>query len=91
MDNSLFSDQLTVRAESLETLPDGVHKSTCRMCHGGCGTLIHVKDREVVKVEGNPDSPLNEGRLCPMGASSMEQLYSPARLKYPMRRVGDRG
>ena len=63
-----------ILTEPLATLPDGVHKSTCRMCHGGCGTLIHVKDREVVKVEGNPDSPLNEGRLCPMGAASMEQL-----------------
>lgn len=77
--------------EPRKTLADGTYKSTCRMCHGGCGTLLHVENERVAKVEGNPESPLNEGRLCPMGASSLEQLYSPQRLKYPMKRVGDRG
>ncbi|MFC1664333.1 molybdopterin-dependent oxidoreductase [Pseudomonadota bacterium] len=77
--------------ELLTTLADGVYKSTCRMCHGGCGTLLHLKDRKLVKVEGDPESPLNEGKLCPMGVSSLEQLYNPRRLKYPMRRIGARG
>lgn len=68
-----------------------VVKSSCRMCHGGCGVLIHVKDGDVMKVSGDPDSPMNKGRLCPKGASSVELLNHPDRLKYPMRRLGARG
>ncbi|MGE5722446.1 MAG: molybdopterin-containing oxidoreductase family protein [Sphingomonadales bacterium] len=67
-----------------------VLKSVCRSCHGGCGTLLHVKDGELIKVEGDPDSPLNRGRLCPIGANSRELVYHPDRLKYPMRRRGKR-
>ncbi len=68
-----------------------VVKSSCRMCHGGCGALVHVKDGDVVKVTGDPDSPMNKGRLCPKGAASIELLHHPDRLKYPMRRLGARG
>ena len=66
-------------------------KSVCRSCHGGCGTLMHVKDGELIKVQGDPDSPLNKGRLCPIGANTREIVYHPDRLKYPMRRRGPRG
>jgi anaerobic selenocysteine-containing dehydrogenase len=68
-----------------------VLKSVCRSCHGGCGTLLHVKDGVLLKVQGDPDSPLNKGRLCPIGANSRELVYHPDRLKYPMRRRGPRG
>ena len=66
-------------------------KSVCRSCHGGCGTLLHVKDDVLVKVEGDPDSPFNQGRLCPIGNATKEMVYHPDRLKYPMRRKGERG
>lgn len=66
-------------------------KSACRMCHGGCGVLVHVSDGRVVKVEGNPDSPLNRGRMCVKGRASLEQLYHPDRLTHPLKRIGDRG
>ncbi|MHA1109254.1 MAG: molybdopterin-dependent oxidoreductase, partial [Alphaproteobacteria bacterium] len=66
-------------------------KSVCRSCHGGCGALLHVADDRLIKVEGDPDSPLNRGRLCPIGAATMDLVYHPDRLKYPMRRVGPRG
>lgn len=66
-------------------------KSVCRSCHGGCGALLHVKDGQLTKVEGDPDSPLNKGRLCPIGGSTMDLVYHPDRLKYPMRRKGERG
>jgi len=66
-------------------------KSVCRSCHGGCGTLLHVRNDELVKVEGDPDSPFNQGRLCPIGNAAMEMVYHPDRLKYPMRRKGERG
>jgi anaerobic selenocysteine-containing dehydrogenase len=68
-----------------------IYKSACRMCHGGCGALVHVKDNQITKIEGDPDNPMNKGKLCPLGAASLEQVYNPKRLKYPMRRVGARG
>jgi len=68
-----------------------IFKSACRMCHGGCGVLVHVKDGKVIKIEGDPDSPLNKGSLCPKGKASIEHLYNKNRLKYPLKRVGERG
>lgn len=68
-----------------------VLKSVCRMCHGGCGVLVHVRDGEVVKLQGDPDSPLSQGRMCPKGRAGIEQLYHPDRLTYPMKRAGERG
>lgn len=63
-----------------------VVKTICRMCLMGCGIIGHVQDGKVLKVEGNPDSP-----ICPKGLSSIQLLYDPSRLQYPMRRVGERG
>ncbi|MGI5940015.1 MAG: molybdopterin-containing oxidoreductase family protein [Thermoleophilia bacterium] len=68
-----------------------VYKSTCRMCHGGCGVLVHVEDGKVVRIQGDRDAPLNKGRLCTKGVASLEHLYNPNRLKYPLKRVGRRG
>ncbi len=66
-------------------------KSVCRSCHGGCGTIMHVENGELVRVEGDPDSPLNKGRLCPIGVATKDLVYHRDRLKYPMRRKGERG
>jgi thiosulfate reductase/polysulfide reductase chain A len=68
-----------------------IYKSACRMCHGGCGALVHVQDGKVVKIRGDPESPLNKGRMCIKGLSSIEHLYNPNRLKYPLKRAGKRG
>jgi len=68
-----------------------VLKSVCRACHGGCGTLMHVQDGRLVKVRGDPESPLNRGRLCPIGTVARDLVYHPDRLKHPMRRLGARG
>lgn len=68
-----------------------VLKSVCRSCHGGCGVLLHVRDDRLVKIEGDRESPLNHGRLCPIGTVTLDLVYHPDRLKYPMRRVGARG
>ncbi|OIR03518.1 acetylene hydratase [mine drainage metagenome] len=66
-------------------------KSVCRSCHGGCGVDLHVTDGRLTKVVGDPNSPLNKGRLCPIGANTMDLVYHPDRLKYPLRRTGERG
>ena len=68
-----------------------VLKSVCRSCHGGCGVLMHVQDGRLVKVEGDRESPLNHGRLCPIGTITVDLVYHPDRLKYPLRREGPRG
>lgn len=67
-----------------------VLKSVCRSCHGGCGVLLHVENDRLVRVEGDPESPLNHGRLCPIGTVTLDLVYHPDRLKYPMRRRGPR-
>jgi anaerobic selenocysteine-containing dehydrogenase len=66
-------------------------RSTCCICQIGCGVLVHVDNGRVIKVEGDPACPLNEGVLCPKGLASLEYLYHPDRLKHPLKRVGERG
>ncbi|MBW2209176.1 MAG: molybdopterin-dependent oxidoreductase [Deltaproteobacteria bacterium] len=68
-----------------------VVKSVCDRCHGTCGVLAYVKDGRVVKVEGDPDFPQNEGFMCPKGLAVTQVLYHPDRIKYPMKRIGERG
>ena len=67
-------------------------KTYCaRMDHGGCGILAHVENGRVVKIEGDPDSPLSRGTLCAKGLAQIERLHHPDRLLYPMKRMGARG
>ena len=68
-----------------------VLKSVCFGCHGGCSVLMHVKDDRLIKVEGDPDGPLNHGAVCPIGVSAPDLVYHPDRLEHPMRRIGPRG
>jgi anaerobic selenocysteine-containing dehydrogenase len=70
---------------------DKVVKSTCAMCNRLCGVLVHLHDGKVIKVEGDPESPVNRGHLCIKGYAAVENLYHPQRLKYPLKRVGARG
>lgn len=65
--------------------------SACRNCHGGCTARLDVEDGTVIRITPDPDSPLSGGRMCPKGLSGRELLYHPDRLKYPMKRVGERG
>jgi anaerobic selenocysteine-containing dehydrogenase len=67
---------------------DSVIKSHCRMCHGGCGVLVFIKDGKVAKIAGDQDCPINHGTLCSKGLASAQLAYHPDRLTYPVRRVG---
>jgi len=60
-------------------------------CHEGCGVLLYVREGKLVKVEGDPDFPLNRGRLCPRCIALPEVVYHPDRLKHPLKRAGERG
>nr|WP_295971420.1 molybdopterin-dependent oxidoreductase [uncultured Bacillus sp.] len=67
-------------------------KTNCFECHAKCGVLCHVdKNGKLIKVEGNPEDPRNQGRLCSKGRSAVSILYHPDRINYPMKRVGKRG
>ena len=62
--------------------------SFCHLCiYGQCSTLVHVVDNVAVKVEGNPDAPHNQGRLCARGNSNLMELYDPYRVKVPLKRT----
>jgi len=68
-----------------------IEKVSCgRMDHGGCGLLIHVKDGMVVRIQGDPESH-TKGYICAKGRAHMERLYHPDRLKYPQKRIGEKG
>jgi formate dehydrogenase major subunit len=58
---------------------DRVVQSVCPYCAVGCGQRIYVKDEKVVQIEGDPDSPVSRGRLCPKGAASEQLVNSPGR------------
>jgi anaerobic selenocysteine-containing dehydrogenase len=70
---------------------DSVVKSHCRMCHGGCGVLVYVKNGKIAKIAGDPDCPINHGTLCSKGIGASQLVYHPDRLTYPVRRVGSKG
>lgn len=72
-------------------LTDEVVATTCQLCMAGCGVLVYLRDGKPVRVEGDPDYPVNKGVLCSTGMASLEYLYHPDRLKHPLKRAGERG
>lgn len=70
---------------------ESVIKSHCRMCHGGCGVLVYLKDGKVAKIAGDPDCPINHGTLCSKGIGSLQLVDHPDRLTYPVQRTGPKG
>ena len=83
----------------LDTSPhvsDDIRKTTCYMCACRCGINVHMRKDEngvdkVRYIEGNRDHPINKGVLCAKGSAGIMQHYSPARLRKPLLRVGERG
>ena len=71
------SRDLTARTETA----DSMARSVCPYCAVGCGQRIFVKDGEVVQIEGDPDSPISKGRLCPKGSASKSLVTSDRRQK----------
>ena len=67
--------------EARTATADRVVQSICPFCAVGCGQKIYVKDEQVVQVEGDPDSPISRGRLCPKGAATKNMVTSPTRVK----------
>ncbi|RKZ40128.1 MAG: molybdopterin oxidoreductase [Gammaproteobacteria bacterium] len=63
----------------------------CDMCYWRCGLKIRSRDGRAVKIDGNSEHPNNWGVVCAKGNSGLMVAYAPNRLKYPMKRVGERG
>ena len=58
---------------------DKTVKSVCPYCAVGCGQNVYVKDEKVIQIEGDPDSPVSRGRLCPKGSASLQLTTGGAR------------
>src|SRR5215468_7508806 len=62
------------------------YASTCRECSAGCGVYVKTREGRPIKLEGNPDHPVNKGRLCARAQASVERTYHPDRWEHPQRR-----
>jgi anaerobic selenocysteine-containing dehydrogenase len=62
--------------------------STCTLCPGGCGISVRRVEERVVKIEGLKGHPVNDGRVCPLGASGAQLLYGHTRVQAPLKKVG---
>jgi molybdopterin-containing oxidoreductase family iron-sulfur binding subunit len=65
------------------------YASTCRECPAGCGILAKNKEGRVIKVEGNPLHPINQGKLCMRGQASVQGVYNPDRIRRPLLKKKD--
>ena len=65
-------------------------RTICRSCHGGCGVIAHVKNGSVIKVEGDPESPISHGSMCSKGLAITQLAYHPDRILSPMRKTKKR-
>ncbi|MBF0529268.1 MAG: molybdopterin-dependent oxidoreductase [Deltaproteobacteria bacterium] len=66
--------------------------TVCTLCKGGCGIKVRLVDaKRSCKVEGQAGAPVNQGKVCPIGAAGPQYQYSPSRYLGPLKRVGARG
>lgn len=77
---SAVTSEKTRALESRVADADKVVKSVCPYCAVGCGQRIYVKDDKVIQVEGDPDSVISRGRLCPKGGASEQLVNAPGRV-----------
>ena len=80
-----FSPQTLAKTSRLRgaTVTEGV----CPYCAVGCGQLIYTKGGKVIDIEGNPESPINEGTLCPKGAATFQLAVNPNRVTHVLYRA----
>jgi formate dehydrogenase major subunit len=66
---------------------DRVVRSICPYCGVGCGQLVYVKDEKIIDIEGDPDSPISEGCLCPKGQATFQLVTGSQRVKEVLHRA----
>ncbi|MDP2364664.1 MAG: molybdopterin oxidoreductase, partial [Ignavibacteria bacterium] len=64
------------------------YASTCTECPLSCGTLVKTREGRPVKIMGNPENPVNKGKICSTGEASILNLYDPDRMKFPLNQKG---
>jgi formate dehydrogenase major subunit len=62
-------------------------ESVCPYCAVGCGQLVYVKGGKIIDIEGNPNSPINNGTLCPKGANTFQLNVNPHRIQHVLYRA----
>jgi formate dehydrogenase major subunit len=84
----LGSSAWSERSAGLRPRLDGadVKRSVCPYCAVGCGQKVYVKDERILDIEGDEDSPISRGRLCPKGAASFQLVTGSQRLKHVLYR-----
>ncbi len=80
-----YSKQTLTKASRLEGAT--VTESVCPYCAVGCGQHVYTKGGQVINIEGNPHSPINEGTLCPKGANTYQLVHNPHRVKHVLYRA----
>ena len=66
------------------------YATVCRMCPAGCGIRVRTVEGRAKKIEGNPEHPISQGRLCALGQAGLQHLYNPDRITRPFRRLGSK-
>ena len=64
-----------------------VTATVCPYCAVGCGQLVYTKQGKIIDIEGNPESPINEGTLCPKGANAFQLTVNPHRIQHVLYRA----
>ncbi|MCX7880398.1 MAG: TAT-variant-translocated molybdopterin oxidoreductase [Ignavibacteria bacterium] len=74
--------------ENIQIGKPNFYASTCTSCLNHCGILIKTREGRPLKIDGNPDHPINKGKICPIGQASILNLYHPERLRKPLKKNG---
>lgn len=78
-------------AEDNVSASEAWYATACSQCSAGCGVLVRVVEGRARKIEGNPDHPVNAGKLCARGQAALQAEYNPDRVRGPLGRTGARG
>ena len=65
------------------------YATTCRECPAGCGIIVRTMQGRAIKIEGNPEHPVSQGKTCVRGQAALQGLYNPDRIKNPVRKERD--
>jgi anaerobic selenocysteine-containing dehydrogenase len=63
------------------------YATTCKECPAGCGLIVRTQEGRAIKVEGNPDHPVNQGKVCSRGLTTVQGVYNPDRIAGPQKRT----
>ena len=77
-----------IKPEEITVGKPNFYASTCTACANACGILIKTREGRPIKVDGNPDHPVNKGKICAKGQANILNLYDPERLKKPLKKTG---